>query len=277
MKTLNGEMTMKRIINYPGSKWSLAKEIIKLFPPHKSYLEPFAGSLAVFFQKEKAILETINDLDGRLINLFRQMRENPQELARLVALTPYARKEYDISCEQSDDELEDSRRMMVRLWFGIGGKTVGKTGFRRNVSWNGPYNTCDWQNIPPRILEAAQRLRDAQIENKPAVQLIREMNDKDTLIYADPPYLHETRTSRYYHHEMNKKQHIELLEALKGFRGSVILSGYESKLYDEHLQDWYKVTFQSRTLSGKAKSEVLWLNYEPNGQTTIFDRHNGLM
>ena len=261
---------MQRIINYPGSKWSLSKEIISFFPEHKSYLEPFAGSLAVFFQKEKDVLETINDLDGRLINLYKQMREEPEELARLISLTPYSREEYDLSCIQAENELEDARRYMVRLWFGIGGKTAGKTGFRRNISWNGPYNTYDWRKIPQRILEAADRLRDAQIEHKPAEKLIREMNDKDTLIYVDPPYLHETRTSRHYYHEMNRQDHIDMIQALLDFKGPVILSGYESDVYNVILSDWHKVTFDSQVLSGKRKEEVLWMNFEPVGQMKLF-------
>lgn len=58
---------MKRVLNYPGSKWGSAKIIIDLMPEHKSYLELFAGSLAVFFNKSKDTLETVNDIDGRLV------------------------------------------------------------------------------------------------------------------------------------------------------------------------------------------------------------------
>jgi DNA adenine methylase len=66
---------MKRVLNYPGSKWGSAELIIELMPKHKAYLELFAGSLAVFFNKSKDILETINDIDGRLVNLWKVMRD----------------------------------------------------------------------------------------------------------------------------------------------------------------------------------------------------------
>lgn len=79
---------MDRVLNYPGSKWSSAERIINLFPPHKAYLEPFAVSLAVFLNKPPDVLETINDIDGRLINMWPIMRDKPDELARLIALTP---------------------------------------------------------------------------------------------------------------------------------------------------------------------------------------------
>lgn len=129
---------MKRILNYPGSKWSLADLIIDNMPAHKSYLEPFCGSCAVFMNKQKATLETINDLDGRLVNLFKVMRDKPEQLQYLIMHTLYSREEYLLSQEISSDSLEDARRMMVRLWFGVGGKTRSTPGFRKNISWNGP-------------------------------------------------------------------------------------------------------------------------------------------
>lgn len=122
---------MDRVLNYPGSKWSSAERIINLFPPHKAYLEPFAGSLAVFLNKPPDVLETINDIDGRLINMWRVMRDQSDELARLVALTPYSRTEYELSKIKSDDNLEDARRILIKCWFSVGGKSDG--GFRRNV------------------------------------------------------------------------------------------------------------------------------------------------
>ena len=41
------------LLNYPGSKANLSAEIIGMMPKHRSYLEPFFGSGAVFFRKEK--------------------------------------------------------------------------------------------------------------------------------------------------------------------------------------------------------------------------------
>ena len=87
-------LSAPRILHYPGSKWSLAPWIISHMPPHQTYLEPYFGSGAVFFSKEPSPLETINDLDGDVVNLFRVIRDRPDELARLVYWTPYSRQEY---------------------------------------------------------------------------------------------------------------------------------------------------------------------------------------
>ncbi|MGY0168425.1 DNA adenine methylase [Lactococcus petauri] len=266
---------MKRVLNYPGSKWGSAELIIDLMPEHKSYLELFAGSLAVFFNKSKDTLETVNDIDGRLVNLWKIMRDRSEELQRAVHMTLYSREEYEISKEISENELEDARRMLVRCWFAVGGKTNADVGFRRNISWNGPYNTYEWSTMPIRIQQAADRLKNAQIERKDAVVLLKEMNDKDTLVYADPPYLHETRKSKHYTNEMDKTQHVELLKALKKHKGPVILSGYESDLYNTELSDWWKMTFEQQvgitTKKKRTATEVLWFNFEPSGQMNLFE------
>lgn len=273
---VRGEI-LKRILNYPGSKWSMASFIIDHMPEHEVYLEPFFGSGAVFFNKPKKVVETINDIDKRLVNLFKQMRDNPSELSRIVDHTLYSRTEYELSVEQSADGLEDARRMLVRCWMAIGGKTNSQVGWRRNVSENGPYNTYEWNDMKNRIFEAAARLKDAQIECKDAIQLIHEYNRPNVLIYADPPYVHSTRQSKHYENEFSDEKHIELLNVLKLHEGPVLLSGYDSEIYKEHLQGWKSKTFEIKTgFTGKKRKtavEVLWMNelaFEGTSQMNLF-------
>ena len=81
---------MKSVLKYPGAKNRLANWICSFIPDHEVYCEPFFGSGAVFFNKPKAKIETVNDLDGNVINYFRVIREHPAELARLLSLTPFS-------------------------------------------------------------------------------------------------------------------------------------------------------------------------------------------
>lgn len=255
----------------------MASFIIDHMPKHDVYLEPFFGSGAVFFNKPKKVVETINDIDERLINLFTQMRNNPQELSRLTNFTLYSRKEYELSFDKSDDPIEDARRMLVRCWMAIGGKTNANVGWRRNVSENGPYNTYEWSDMKNRIFDAAARLKNAQIECKDAIQLIHEYNRANVLIYADPPYVHATRKSKHYENEFTDKKHVELLNALKRHQGPVLLSGYDSEIYKEHLEGWTNKTFEIKTgFTGKKRKtavEVLWMNelaFEGTNQMNLF-------
>lgn len=81
---------LRSVLRYPGSKWRLAKKICGMIPEHKSYLEPYFGSGAVFFTKPPSRIETINDLDMDVVNLFACLRKNPNKLAAMIYATPYA-------------------------------------------------------------------------------------------------------------------------------------------------------------------------------------------
>jgi DNA adenine methylase len=117
-----------------------------------------------------------------------------------------------------------------------------------------------WKEVPDRILNYAERLRDAQIENRPAVDLIERYRYPQVLIYADPPYVLSTRKGRMYANEMADQDHIELIEALERHPGPVLLSGYACDVYDSRLQHWTKKMRQAKAEKGRERTEVLWLN-----------------
>lgn len=129
------KVEMRPVLKYPGSKWKMAEWIISLMPPHKSYLEPFFGSGAVFFKKEPSRIETINDMDGEIVNLFRCIREEPEELMRCVTMTPYSRAEYEQAWEKFRFRagvlsvgVEAARMTLVRYWQSHGSTSVYKGG-----------------------------------------------------------------------------------------------------------------------------------------------------
>ena len=80
---------MKSILQYPGSKWRIAKQIVSLFPPHHTYLEPYFGSGAVLFNKSRSDIETINDLDENVVNFFQWLKNDPEKLAHELWYIPY--------------------------------------------------------------------------------------------------------------------------------------------------------------------------------------------
>lgn len=258
------------IIKYPGSKWRLADWIVSLMPEHKSYLEPFFGSGAVFFTKPPSRIETINDLDGEIVNIFRVVRDTPEALERAVALTPYSREEYEAAWERHKagdvtDPVELARLTLVRYWQTHGSCSYYKSGWKNDLAGREyAYAVRYWNQLPEWITAAMGRLKEAQIEQADAVELIRRFNHKEVLIYADPPYVLSTRKQRQYNVEMaDDAQHKALLEALLAHPGPVMLSGYESDLYNDTLKGWTKLHRQTQSECGGARTETLWLNYEP--------------
>ena len=262
---------MNQLIKYPGSKWQIAKWIISFFPEHYTYLEPYFGSGSIYFTKQPSRRETINDIDEQVVNLFKVCREHPEELSEAIYLTPYARKEYESIQENhagqeiqlSNDPVENARRFAIRCSQSFGSKMADRASWKTNRNSKGPIAPRIWNRMPETVIEVANRLKDAQIECKPAVQLITDYNFDDCLIYADPPYPISVRGSRLYRREMQyNEEHIELLEALKAHKGPVVLSSYDNDMYNDYLRGWNKECRTSHTNSGKIKQEVLWMNFK---------------
>ena len=266
---------MKAVMKYPGSKWSIARWIISYFPDHHSYLDPFFGSGAVLFNKPRSHIETVNDLDGNVVNLFEWIRRDPERLAHEIYWTPYARQVYEGAfAAEPGDSFERAVNFYIRLNQGHGFRTNGeREGWKNDVQGRErAYAARYWTELPALILEAAERLRGVQIECRPALELIRRFNFPNVLIYADPPYLLSARSSgqKQYAHEMTDVDHLELLEALKAHRGPVLLSGYPSPIYDRALADWHNDTARATDQLSRRREEVLWMNFEPEAQESLF-------
>lgn len=241
----------------------MAQEIVSLMPPHRSYLEPFFGSGAVLFNKPPSAIETINDIDGDIVNFFTIMRERPEDLARLIALTPYARDAFDDAFKnRGNDPLDRAYRFAIRSKMGHGFKTYQKTGFKIDVAGRqGSYAARYWAKMPDQVIELAERLKKVQIENRPALEVIRRFNYDNVLIYADPPYLLDTRGGKQYRHEMTEQDHMELLETLQKHKGPVILSGYPHEMYDHVLSGCHRITRKAYNQNADERTEVLWCNF----------------
>jgi DNA adenine methylase len=262
----------KPVLRYPGAKWGLAPWIISHFPPHEAYVEPFFGSGAVLLRKAPARSELVNDIDGAVVAFFRVLRDRPEDLARALALTPYAREELHQARDgEGDGDLEKARRLAIACW-----QTRGGALSRRRPGWrfdiHGAANQSHagtWAMLPERVMAAALRLRHVAIDNRPALhilELARRRGD-ETLIYADPPYLGRMLAGgataeqfRLYSNEMTLTEHAQLLDALDLHPGPVVLSGYPSALYEERLVRWSSVLRTTRNQVNDQRTEVLWLN-----------------
>lgn len=257
------------ILRYHGGKWMLAPWIISSFPPHRVYVEPFGGGGSVLLRKPRSYGEIYNDLDGEVVNLFRVVREQGDELRRVLEMTPFARDEFSESFEICTCALEMARRTVIRSFMGFGSNSLNRTiksGFRSNSNRSGTTPAHDWQNWPGHMGEYIERLRGVVIENRDATEVIARHDSAETLIYADPPYVHDTRmtTTQHgahgYRHEMTDDQHRQLATTLRGLAGMVVLSGYGCPLYDELYPDWQRVERPALADGARPRVEVLWLN-----------------
>lgn len=274
---------MKPPIGYFGSKTTIADKIVALMPEHEGYCEPFAGSLAVLLAKTAARIEVVNDLDNRLMTFWRVLRDRPDELQRLVELTPHSRAELVAAAQlDADTELHLAHQVYVLLTQGRS-RTLTRSGFRTYVDPNGTSSSfhTTLQAFNRRLAPAAERIRNVTLECRPAEEVISDYGKHSAnLLYVDPPYLSGTRRGGRYSFEMgDEARHRELAEQLHQCNSAVMLSGYDSPLYDELYTDWDRHIIPTHTGNGvgdKNRLEVVWMNRTlniPDPQLEIFREH----
>jgi DNA adenine methylase len=255
-----GRKVERPILRWHGGKWRLAPWIISHFPTHKVYIEPFGGAGSVLLQKLPAITEVWNDLEGEVVNLFRVLRSNAEDLARLIYLTPFAREEYHSLYEVMDDPLERARQFVARSFMGQSSKgALWKSGFDSRINPDGFASRLNSLRAMPEEFHAiAERFRGVIIEQRPADAIFAQYDRQDVLFYVDPPYLSDR--AKHYTHELDEAGHVALLETLRSLAGMVVLSGYRSELYDAALTDWRRIETDAHADGGIDRTEVLWLN-----------------
>lgn len=269
---------MKSVIKYPGSKWNIAPQLVELIPEHHSYVEPFFGSGAVLFSKPVSDIETVNDLDSDVVNLFRCIQKDSERLARLVMTTPFSREEYERQFERCTSTLYASNfqraaGFLIKCWQGHGFRTNGyKVGWKNDVvGREKAYALWNWYRLPDWIIDITERLRKVQIENRPALEVIERFNYSQVFMYLDPPYMLGTRSGKQYMHEMTDAEHEELLQMILQSRAKIMISGYETDMYNDYLSGWEKRQFSSCAEHGKPRIETVWMNYKVDLQMNFGD------
>ena len=261
-------------LKWHGGKHYLAAKIVAMMPPHTRYLEAFAGGLSVLLNKPcDGVAEWANDLNGELTNFWQVLRDNPEPLLRSLNSTPLSQVEFanatsaggygvhPIACATAFFiRMRQSRQGLGKDYCTPTVRT--RRGMNENVS--------AWLSAVEGLPAIVERLKRVEIWNRPAVDAIAKLDGPELLVYADPPYLHETRSStgEYGAFEMSRDDHVALLECLAAMRGLFVLSGYHSPLYDEFAagRGWRCVQFDlPNNASGarlkQRKTECIWTNF----------------
>ena len=266
-------MRIKSPFGYYGAKLKIARQIVQDLPPHNAWVEGFCGSAAVTLAKPPAAIEIINDADGEIVNFFQQLRHNSDALCRAIALTPYAREEYELARngEKIVDPLERARRFLVRSMMTVNAAVNGsRSGFSFSQSYargGREARVNRWYNLPERLDKVVERLRGVRIENRDARELVAMFADNPaTLMYLDPPYF----TKREHGYAIDARDlefHVKLLEECKKARCMLLISAYQTEAYEDLLRPedgWEKrlIETQTRDTTGSsyARTEVLWMN-----------------
>jgi DNA adenine methylase len=260
-------MSISPPITWFGAKSRLAPRIIQHFPQHKCYCEPFGGSAAVLLAKEPSPVEVYNDLDGELVNFFRVLRD-PRLSARLrqsLEHTPYARAEFRLAQQPTDDPVEAARRLMVRQRQSFAGKG-GEWSFSVEKSQMGVSSAVRrWRAGIERLPAVHRRFLNVQIECDDWWNVVSRFDGRQTLHFLDPPYHPHTRVEGGYRHELSERDHQKLVARLLTVRGMVILCGYNHEMTHKPLEraGWKRVDYDVVAQSSDHRArrlETLWLS-----------------
>lgn len=233
--------------------------IASKLPPAESYstyVETHCGMLGVLLLRPKVNVELVNDLNSRLMNFWEVLIHDIDGLYHMASHTPHSRELFD-KCAASLDEgtpLERAWKFYVVI-------TQSLTSSDNNPKW---YRAISCDNKHParferRFHEIRQRVIGVQLENRPAIDILRRVVDEpQCVVYVDPPYA-GTENSPYAHVRHDRAETLELLQAQ---RGKVAVSGFDDE-WDE--LGWMRHEREKSvnvTLARTRRLEVLWTNYE---------------
>lgn len=256
----------KTPISYYGGKQRMLRHILPLVPEHRVYTEAFCGGAAVYWAKEPAAVEVLNDLNGEVVNFWQVLRSEYDALAELVQQTPHSRAVYeDAKVMYERPHLFDALRRAWAFWVLVGQSYSASPGNGFAYDSNGTTSkklANRTQAFGPHL---AQRLAMTQMECNDALRVIESRDCADAWHYVDPPYFN---SDCGHYNGYTETQFEALLALLARVKGRFLLSSYPSDLLKDYAakHGWFQRSFESeiavtKLAKGKRKVEVLTANY----------------
>ena len=257
-------MGKAKALGWIGGKVSYGKGdwIASLLPWewNTTYVEPCGGMFGVGLARPPVKIELFNDLDERVVNWWRVVRDQSEEFGRLVEATPNSREEYEAQLAALDDESLSPLRRALAFHVVVAqsvrnSPASGPKQWRRTLENRGSLGR--WRS--ERVALLAERMWNVQLEHCDAVDLLgRTAGLGHAVIYVDPPY--PTAKTPLYAEQVDFES---LGAALQAQRGRVAVSGYGDEW--DHL-GWRRASRQikirvPKVVASQARVEVLWMNY----------------
>ena len=252
--------------------------ILPKIPSHSTYVEPFAGSLAVFLNKRPSEREIINDLDPDIATFWKVMKTDGDRLIYKIQMTPMSRSVFGNACDllfRGEEKLSDIDRA-IYTYVVLTRSIVRALHTKTEKNSANIYSTTDKFASERNVFKKNSkyslfRVRNTKVFNQDAIEVMKRFDGKDTFLYLDPPYVVSAqRGSREYKTSVSDEWHEEFLQTALRCKSKIMISGYESDLYHDYLKDWecFKYTKYSDTglmfKKASLKNDCLWVNYRIN-------------
>jgi DNA adenine methylase len=251
---------MRGPLSYIGGKNRLAKQIIAMLPPHKTYVEPFSGGAQVLFHKEPSAVEVLNDLDGEIVNFFRVCQQHHEELIRYLRSMLVSRQWYELLKGTNPAALTDIQRAARHLYLlknSYGSMTI-RQNYHIHVVQPPGFNP---DKLPEIIADTHKRLARVQIECLPYEKVLKHFDRPETLFYLDPPYFGRS----LYRHNLSPDDFAAMAERLSSLNGKFILSLNDlpevRAIFRQFKIQAVKIAYSAQPSSGRRYSELLITNF----------------
>lgn len=256
---------MKTPITYWGGKQQLTQEILRLIPKHKQYDEPFFGGGAVFFSKWPSEVEFINDINGEMINFYRILKRNFDELKDEVDCTLHSEFQHRQARDIYADPLSHSAILRAwAVWMLSKQSIYAILGNSWCVEIERNRAESFQRSKEAFTIVYARRLERTSIFCRDAINVIHTTDTPTTFHYVDPPY-YNSDCGHYAGYSLDDYK--GLLDVLSGLQGAFLLSSYPSDILSEYIaQNGWKSReiVMNKSAGDGEKTEVLTWNYDEN-------------
>jgi DNA adenine methylase len=262
---------MNALIKYPGGKSKLKHWIINNFSTnYETFIDMCVGGGSIILNKPLSKFEIINDKDPKLINLYNIVKYNCKEFINQLSHVQYNEDIFNNALVDDDFYFEDAIDSAVNYYilYRMSRGALGKTfAWSNRLRGNQIGDINAWKNNLDNIENISNRLRNVEILNKDFRDILNQYNNEKIFIYIDPVYLKSTRKSKdVYKYEMSEKDHKDLLILILQNKSKILISGYQSNLYQVHLNKWNRyekliVNHSSQSTIKELRTEVLWANF----------------
>ena len=212
-------MRTRSLFPYAGGKFYLMNEIRELFEKsgRRTAVDVFGGS-GKFLLNVDAGSKVYNDIDSRLVNLFKVAKERPDELAKWFKYPLHSRELFNEfkSTEEEGDEVSSAAKTLYLHYtsFAAKGETFGYGAKPRGST------VVKMENALDRLSELHEEVRLWTIEHLDFRELMKRYDCEEAFFYLDPPYFGK----RFYRHNFTEKDFDDLAGILPGLKGKYLLN-----------------------------------------------------
>ena len=238
-------MKIKTIIKTSENK-NYTSWIIEKFPENYkdlNYIEPFVGSGNVFLNKEPSVEEVMNDVDEKIVNIWRSLRDEHKLFSSKIKKLTYSEEIFNKYQNKKDPDYLGTGLNEFIL------RQMSKSGLKKTFLPKDKNTKCKdcWKELIDSINVIHERIKNCFILNKNAIEIISSFSNQKSLIYCDPPISEDGG--------MTINNHMELGELLNQFKGKAVILGPNTSLYKRIYKGW------NRKGAPGSQKESLWLNF----------------